>query len=140
MGVASAATFIGNPESVLVNKQFVSFTGPEESIPQVKSVKLGPTQKNFRVLFVNVPSVSAQTHIRRINNQEEKIQISQAPTEDRLALYVLTGAEKELTEQDIATPAPTQPAPPEVVFLKYNDENEIHNIQDQIRSQYNNNV
>lgn len=138
MGVASAATFIGNPESVLVNKQFVSFTGPEDSVPVTKSVKLGPTQKNFRVLFVNVPSVSTQTHLRRIHNQEEKIHISQAPIENKLALYVLSGAEKELTENDIATPAPTQAAPPEVVFLKYNDESEIHNIQDQIRAQYNN--
>lgn len=138
MGVASAATIIGNNDPVLINKQFVSFTGPEDEVPQVKSLKLGKTQQSFRVLFVNVPSVSAQAHIRRINNQEERIQISQAPTEDRLALYVLSGAEKELTENDIATPAPTKPAPPEVVFLKYNNENEIPSLQEQIRAQYDN--
>lgn len=138
MGVASAATIIGNSEPVLVNKQFVSYSAPEESVPQFKSVKLGPTQKNFRVLFVNVPSVSTQTHLRRLHNHEEKIQINQAPIENKLALYVLSEAEKELTENDIATPEPTQPAPPEVVFLKYNDESEISNIQEQIRAQYNN--
>lgn len=137
MGVASAATIIGNPEPVLVNKQFVSYSAPEETGPQFKSVKLGPTQKNFRVLFVNVPSISTQTHLRRINNDEEKIEISQAPIENKLALYVLSGAQKELTENDIATPEPTQPPPPEVVFLKYNDETEIPNLQEQIRAQYN---
>lgn len=138
MGVASAATFIGNPENALVSKQFVTFTGPEETVPEFQSVKLGHSQKSYRVVFVNVPSASAQAHLRRVNNQEEKITISQAPTEDKLALYVLSGAEKELTENDIATPAPTQPAPPEVVFLKYNDENEIPSLQDQIRAQYDN--
>lgn len=138
LGVASAATIIGNNEPVLINKQFVSFTGPEDDIPQQQTLQLGKTQKNFRVLFVNVPSVSAQAHIRRINNQEEKIHISQAPIENKLALYVLSGAQKELSENDIATPAPTQPAPPEVIFLNYDNENELPNLQEQIRSQYNN--
>ncbi|XP_036320277.1 glycine, alanine and asparagine-rich protein-like [Rhagoletis pomonella] len=116
----------GGFEAPLVHKQFITVSAPEdhESLEQSKHFVIGRPQKNYRVVFIKAPSSSSAN---------VKLSAEYAPQEEKTVIYVLSKKDSTLEVNDIATPAPTVPAKPEVFFIKYKTEEEAHHAQQQIQ-------
>ncbi|XP_053949090.1 keratin, type I cytoskeletal 9 [Anastrepha ludens] len=119
----------GGFEAPLVHKQFLTISAPEDhdSLEQSKHFVIGRPQKNYRVVFIKAPSSSAAN---------VKLSAEYAPKEEKTVIYVLSKKDSTLEVNDIATPAPTVPAKPEVFFIKYKTEEEAHHAQQQIQAEY----
>lgn len=113
-------------EAPLVHKQFITVSAPEdhESLEKTKHFVIGRPQKNYRVVFIKAPSSSSAN---------VKLSAEYAPQEEKTVIYVLSKKDSSLEVNDIATPAPTVPAKPEVFFIKYKTEEEAHHAQQQIQ-------
>ncbi|XP_011205120.2 uncharacterized protein LOC105227469 [Bactrocera dorsalis] len=116
-------------EAPLVHKQFITVSAPEdhETLEKSKHFVIGRPQKNYRVVFIKAPSSSSAN---------VKLSAEYAPQEEKTVIYVLSKKDSSLEVNDIATPAPTVPAKPEVFFIKYKTEEEAHHAQQQIQAEY----
>ncbi|XP_012162884.1 keratin, type I cytoskeletal 9 [Ceratitis capitata] len=116
-------------EPTLVHKQFITVSAPEdhESLEKTKHFVIGRPQKNYRVVFIKAPSSSSAN---------VKLSAEYAPQEEKTVIYVLSKKDSSLEVNDIATPAPTVPAKPEVFFIKYKTEDEAQHAQQQIQAEY----
>ncbi|XP_036232210.2 pupal cuticle protein 36 [Bactrocera oleae] len=116
-------------EAPLVHKQFITVSAPEdhETLEKTKHFVIGRPQKNYRVVFIKAPSSSSAN---------VKLSAEYAPQEEKTVIYVLSKKDSSLEVNDIATPAPTVPAKPDVFFIKYKTEEEAHHAQQQIQAEY----
>ncbi|XP_018800597.1 PREDICTED: keratin, type I cytoskeletal 9 [Bactrocera latifrons] len=116
-------------DAPLVHKQFITVSAPEdhETLEKSKHFVIGRPQKNYRVVFIKAPSSSSAN---------VKLSAEYAPQEEKTVIYVLSKKDSSLEVNDIATPAPTVPAKPEVFFIKYKTEEEAHHAQQQIQAEY----
>lgn len=88
---------------------------------------IGRPQKNYRVIFIKTPDAQ---------NDDLKLSAEFAPQEEKTVIYVLSKKDHDFTVNDIATPEPTQPAKPEVYFIKYKTPEEADAARKEIQDKY----
>ncbi|XP_026464608.1 developmental and secondary metabolism regulator VEL1-like [Ctenocephalides felis] len=82
---------------------------PEYSAPQ-KPIHVAPPQKHYKIVFIKAPTPPTPT---------APVIPLQPQDQEKTLIYVLVKKPEEQPEVIIPTPAPTQPAKPEVYFIKY---------------------
>lgn len=113
--------------SPIVTKDIYIHAAPEEpeehyTQPQLPNL---PPRKHYRIVFIKAPTQ---------NIPQQSIRVSQAPTEEKTIIYVLSKKEDPIDIQTaIQNIQPTQPSKPEVYFIKYKTQEEAVHAQKQIQ-------
>lgn len=118
----------------IVSKSFFihkSSEEPEESVQIVEEEHEVRPRKHYNIVFVKVPPSGGQT----ISNNNVHLL---PPTEEKTIVYVLSGKKNQVKANDhgdLNIPTPKPPNKPEVVFVKYNGEEDAHRIISDIQSE-----
>lgn len=100
---------------------------PEEQYSQPQFPNL-PPRKHYRIVFIKAPTQSIK---------QQSIRLSQAPTEEKTIIYVLSKKDDQVDIQAaLQEIQPTQPSKPEVYFIKYKTQEEAVHAQRQIQGIY----
>lgn len=75
-----------------------------------KPIHVAPPQKHYKIVFIKAPTPPTPT---------APVIPLQPQDQEKTLIYVLVKKPEEQPEIIIPTPAPTQPAKPEVYFIKY---------------------
>lgn len=102
----------GNEEPKEVFKHVYIHTAPEEpqEVQPPKEIPVPPAQKHYKILFIKAPTPPTPT---------APVIPVQPQNEEKTLVYVLVKKPEEQPDIVIPTAAPTQPAKPEVYFIKY---------------------
>ncbi|XP_054747501.1 uncharacterized protein LOC129253233 [Anastrepha obliqua] len=130
-GFDSGAQSALSPVTQEANKEFFTFTAPEEEFDDAEGTQqlASSLKKNVRVIFIKGPE----------NNGLEKAALALAKNaaEQRTAIYVL---QKQHDLADLANKFRAlndqRNSHPEVHFVKYRNPNDLANAQSTIQSQY----
>ncbi|CAH0547690.1 unnamed protein product [Brassicogethes aeneus] len=119
------------PESQGVDKHLYFYSAPEdEEIPAPRIILPQKQKKNVKVIFVKAPTFKhAPTPIIAP-------QALQKP-EEKTVVYVLVKKPEAPAPIVLPTPPPTQPSKPEVVFIKYKNQQEAEQAVSEIQQQQN---
>ncbi|XP_026329539.1 leucine-rich repeat extensin-like protein 3 isoform X1 [Hyposmocoma kahamanoa] len=103
----------GPPQQApIVHKHvYVHVPPPDNEYPAPrKQIYVPPPQKHYKIVFIKAPTPPTPT---------APIIPVQPQNEEKTLVYVLVKKPEEQPEIVIPTPAPTQPAKPEVYFIRY---------------------
>ncbi|XP_011560910.3 extensin [Plutella xylostella] len=102
----------GPPQVPVVHKHvYVHVPPPDNELPRPpKQVYVPPPQKHYKIVFIKAPTPPTPTApVIPVQPQDEQ----------KTLIYVLVKKPEEQPDLVIPTPAPTQPAKPEVYFIRY---------------------
>lgn len=112
----------------IITKQFYVYAAPEEEdVNQApRYVPIGRPQKNYNIIFIKTPQYGLNSQV---------IPVVQ-PNEEKTIVYVLS--KKPSFNQDIQLPPVpvTEPAKPDVFFIKYKNDKEALEAQQKIQGNY----
>ncbi|KAL5283055.1 hypothetical protein ACFFRR_005794 [Megaselia abdita] len=114
----------------VVTKDIYIHAAPEEPEEQYSQSKLPnlPPRKHYRIVFIKAPTQ---------NIKQQSIRLSQAPTEEKTIIYVLSKKDDPIDIQEaLQNIQPTQPSKPEVYFIKYKTQEEAAHAQKQIQGKF----
>lgn len=99
-------------QAPIVHKHvYVHVPPPDNEYPAPrKQIYVPPPQKHYKIVFIKAPTPPTPT---------APIIPVQPQNEEKTLVYVLVKKPEEQPEIVIPTPAPTQPAKPEVYFIRY---------------------
>ncbi|XP_028157401.1 uncharacterized protein LOC135071841 [Ostrinia nubilalis] len=102
----------GPPQQPIVHKHvYVHVPPPDNEYPAArKPIYVPPPQKHYKIVFIKAPTPPTPT---------APIIPVQPQNEEKTLVYVLVKKPEEQPDIVIPTPAPTQPAKPEVYFIRY---------------------
>lgn len=103
----------GAPQQApIVHKHvYVHVPPPDNEYPAArKQIYVPPPQKHYKIVFIKAPTPPTPT---------APVIPLQPQNEEKTLVYVLVKKPEEQPEIVIPTPAPTQPAKPEVYFIRY---------------------
>jgi len=103
-------------------RKFVSVhVGQDEPVAQQNKVIRagGPADTHYNIIFVKAPSYG--------NQQNTEVILPEAPRQKTI-VYVLTRRPQNGNDVQIRGPAPTQPAKPEVFFIRYKNDGEDQGV------------
>nr|NP_001298417.1 extensin-like precursor [Papilio polytes]BAM19088.1 cuticular protein PpolCPT4 [Papilio polytes] len=102
----------GPPQQPIVHKHvYVHVPPPDNEIPRPpKQIYVPPPQKHYKIVFIKAPTPPTPT---------APVIPLQPQNEEKTLVYVLVKKPEEQPDIVIPTPAPTQPAKPEVYFIRY---------------------
>lgn len=90
---------------------YVHVPPPDNEYPAArKPIHVAPPQKHYKIVFIKAPTPPTPT---------APVIPAQQQDEEKTLIYVLVKKPEEQPEIVIPTPAPTQPAKPEVYFIRY---------------------
>lgn len=106
------APVYGPPQQPTVHKHvYVHVPPPDNELPPPrKQIYVPPPQKHYKIVFIKAPTPPTPT---------APIIPVQPQNEEKTLVYVLVKKPEEQPDIVIPTPAPTQPAKPEVYFIRY---------------------
>jgi hypothetical protein len=120
----------------LVTKDFFVHTAPNDGGPLVQYEDVEYTVNpriHYNILFAKAPTAEG--------GKIDLTNVAVAPeNKEKTIVYVLAGdnAPFDVTSSgDINLPKPAVPSQPELVFVRYNNEEDIQNVVGQIQSHYN---
>lgn len=126
-GVNSAAAAYSDVQHLepIITKNFYFEAAPEEpeETQAPRFVPIGRPQKNYKIIFIKTPSYGLNSQVIPIV----------PPNEEKTIVYVLS--KKPEFNQDIELPAVpvTEATKPEVFFIKYRNDQEASDAQNQIQ-------
>ncbi|KPJ15085.1 hypothetical protein RR48_09112 [Papilio machaon] len=102
----------GPPQQPIVHKHvYVHVPPPDNETPRPpKQIYVPPPQKHYKIVFIKAPTPPTPT---------APVIPLQPQNEEKTLVYVLVKKPEEQPDIVIPTPAPTQPAKPEVYFIRY---------------------
>lgn len=137
-GSASAGTHVIKPVIKhgvpIVTKSFFIHEAPVEEAKHVEVIEkehVVRPRKHFNIVFVKAPASGSKT----INKNNVNVF---PQNEEKTIVYVLTGRNDgvEVNEhEDIQVPEPKPPSKPEVVFVKYDNEEDVQKAISDIKSE-----
>lgn len=132
--VPSIQQFSSHPQqqhvAPIVTKDIFIHAAPEEPEEQYSQPQLPsqPPRKHYRIVFIKAPTQ---------NIKQQSIRLSQAPTEEKTIIYVLSKKDDPIDIQAaLQEIQPTQPSKPEVYFIKYKTQEEAQHAQRQIQGKF----
>lgn len=110
----------GPPQQPIIHKHvYVHVPPPDNEYPAPrKQIYVPPPQKHYKIVFIKAPTPPTPT---------APIIPLQPQNEEKTLVYVLVKKPEEQPDIVIPTPAPTQPAKPEVYFIRY--KTQVSNFQ-----------
>lgn len=105
---------------------------PEDSVHVVEKEHVVHPRKHYNIVFVKAPTGGSSS----INNNNVNVY---PQTEEKTIVYVLTGKNNQVKVHDngdINVPPPNPPSKPEVIFVKYNGEEDAHRVISDIQSEF----
>lgn len=99
-------------QAPIVHKHvYVHVPPPDNEYPAArKPIHVAPPQKHYKIVFIKAPTPPTPT---------APVIPVQPQDEEKTLIYVLVKKPEEQPDIVIPTPAPTQPAKPEVYFIRY---------------------
>lgn len=128
-GVNSAASAYSDVQQLepIITKNFYFEAAPEEpeETQGPRFVPIGRPQKNYKIIFIKTPSYGLNSQVIPIV----------PPNEEKTIVYVLS--KKPEFNQDIELPSipVTEATKPEVFFIKYKNDQEASDAQNQIQGE-----
>lgn len=117
----------------IVSKSFFIHKAPEEPVDSIQIVEkeheVRP-RKHYNIVFVKAPPSGGQA----ISNNNVHLF---PQTEEKTIIYVLSGKQNHVKVNlgNLNIPAPKPPNKPDVIFVKYNGEEDAHRIITDIQSE-----